>query len=281
MSKLIGWRGVALVMLWAGHAGTPQAGLISPLYLSSGDRIDVWQGNALIDSWATQSNGEYALAIDSTVRTYAQGFSGVQSLQSHEYGLDGTPTGVTYTNTAGCCFRDGTTDGVHNYATSNSGVFRFNTDWTNPQIVFPNGDFADSGIAYDSSNDSFWYIAPSSGSLLMNVKSGSSDVSNAFYTRVSSVLYALAFDPADQTLWVYSYGGVNGSYLDQYSSAPNTQGALPRTPMSTLAIGIKTYYAAEFALNPGADTPGNTPVPEPASIALVMIGLLGFAATRR
>ena len=209
--------------------------------------------------------------MDSTVRTYAQ----TLGQTGYEYGLGGTPTGVTYTNTVGCCFRDGTTDGVHNYASSDAGLFQFNTDWTNPQLL---GSGSDIGIAYDRTSDSFWYAG---GVLIYNVNR-TGDILNAFYLNhsVSLLTRALALDPVDHTLWLFNYVPF-ASYFEQYSTAANPPGAVTKAPLSTLFVGSKTYVSAEFALNPNAGTPGGNPIPEPGSVALMLIGLLGLAASRR
>jgi len=81
-----------------------QAGPARPLYLSTGSQIQVLQFNSIIDSWTTGEQ-EFSIAVDMTVRTWSQG-NQFLSLLGKEYLLDGTPTGATYANDVGCCFRE-------------------------------------------------------------------------------------------------------------------------------------------------------------------------------
>lgn len=245
-------------------------------------QILVVQGNAQIDAWPTISRGEASLAINSTVRTYGEGDPAGRNL-GHEYLLNGTPTGATYVNTVGCCFRDGTTDGVHNYATRNAHVYEFNADWSNPQQIIYNFQEAFFGIAYDSTNDSFW-VSDHGGDRVMIFNVGrAGNLGNFFYTAHQTGLgpSALALDPADHTLWLYSpLDGFNSpGILEQYSTAPNTEGSAARTPLSSLAFNAPVL-AAEFALNSPAAPPGGS-IPEPASVMLLASGLIGLWASRR
>ena len=129
---------VYILALAVAFSTSTKAGPLSPLYLSTGSTVEVLQSTTILDSWSTGEQ-EYSIAVQGTVRTWSQG-NPVLSLLGHEYTLDGIPTGASYPNSVGCCFRDGTTDGQFNYAVrqvaGDDEIYRFNLDWTNPQL-FP------------------------------------------------------------------------------------------------------------------------------------------------
>lgn len=151
---------VLLVACASFAPGAAWAGPTSRLYLSTDSQIAVLEGTTIVDSWVTGEQ-EYALAVDTTVRTWAQG-NPLLSPLGREYRLDGTTTGATFANEVGCCFRDGATDGRFNYAVragaSAGAVYRFKHDWTDPQVMpfSPTYTRDLTGIAYDSSDDTLW-----------------------------------------------------------------------------------------------------------------------------
>jgi hypothetical protein len=270
-------------------AGPAAAGPVSALYLADfGLNYLVVQGDGVIDSWA-QAPAEVfdpspAIAVMSTVRAYGQGFS--PSSTGYEYTLDGTPTGASYLNTVGCCFRDGTTDGVYNYAirqmpAANDVVYRFDLDWGNPEALDLNIGFSldnlslgigkVSGIAFDPRDSSLWFSDV--GGFVFNIRMDGLIQAGFLYSPAMNG--ALAFDPADNTLWMTDYNpGSFTTTLYQYSSEKAFDGR-GISPMSTLTLAIGAIGGAEFALASPAE------VPEPAMIGLFGLGVLGLGMMRR
>jgi len=270
----------SVIGLAVGLAEMVHAGPISPLYVSDGEKIQVFQGLGVIDSWLTGEQ-EFSIAVSSSVKTWSQGNPAL-SLLGREYLLDGTPTGTTYLNSVGCCFRDGTTDGTYNYAVrllaGSQAIYRSNLDWTDPQIFpleFPSLSAGLSGITYDSSDGTFWLATAdtSFGSIVHITNDGK--LISYFGAGAANVNVSLAYDRADDTLWLYIPRPLGGSELVQFATSDDMTHAnfpLFRQPVSGFAYGI------EFALQ--NDT---TPVPEPATITLLGTAfamMLGLGARR-
>jgi len=258
-----------------------QAGPARPLYLSTGSQIQVLQFNSIIDSWTTGEQ-EFSIAVDMTVRTWSQG-NQFLSLLGKEYLLDGTPTGATYANDVGCCFRDGTTDGQFNYAirqvaAAANSIYRFNLDWTNPQVMPVNPIYGPgllsgvTGITYDSSDDTFW-LAGGNDFLFVEHITRAGNLISSFGGGTGSMA-SLAYDAADDTLWLYS-ARPGLSTLSHYAASDDmTHANFPIT--SEPGIGFVT--GIEFQLQHLA------PVPEPATVVLLAAGLaivLSVSARKR
>jgi hypothetical protein len=257
-----------------------QAGPTSALYLtdsSVGGAVYVVQGGAVINSWTGTPNpnapldSNPAIAVGETVRTYPQGF--VAGAIGAEYSLTGVSTGATYLNTVGCCFRDGTTDGVYNYAirdiVGDNVIYRFSRDWADPElVVIPGPGLGEvTGITFDPRNNSFW-ISGESG--IFNITLDGDLLGAILPDTISIPAGALAFDPADNTLWVASNFG---STLQQFSSAGGFE---RRDPIDSFVLtSVGSFRGAEFALA--------VAVPEPASWALMIggLGLLGVMRRRQ
>ena len=158
----------------------------------------------MVTSWTEQHTdgvGEYAIAVSATVRVLGSSYLGVTSMGS-EYSLLGVPTGVNYSYPliANAAFWDGGTDGVFNYSVDyhNGGVYRFNADWTNPQLLFATPpDYL--GITFDASTNTLWISAFHTGSVEHRMLNGSLI---SFFTVPFTSISCLALDPADHTLWM-------------------------------------------------------------------------------
>ncbi len=257
------------------HIAPAQAGPLSRLYLTDGNGgVQVVQGNAIVNSWGSPSgpgvNASPSLAVLSSVRTYSDIDTGI----GHEFALDGTPTGTTYANTVGCCFRDGTTDGIYNYALraqfGDSIAYRFGLDWTNPEVFdlsFTNGVNiftigTASGIAWDPRDNSFWLAGDGA---IFNIDAARQVIAG-FLIPDTSTGYAVAFDTADNTVWLTTNSGAGGfSTLLQYAGTKAFSGR--PVPLDTLVLSGINILGAEFAL---ASTV--SPVPEPESWVLLLVG---------
>lgn len=252
--KVSSWATLAIAGVFACSAEAG-VGPVSEYYLVSGDQdqIDVVQGLNIINTWAMAYGFEYAVAVDSTVRTLAAngGLGG-------EYSLAGVPTGNTYP-WPGFTTWDSTTDGEHNYLVSWGGneVYVTNADYSAPSVMYslPANDWL--GITYDPTNNSLWLAAHSGGDVI-NVDMGG-NILSAFNTGLGNQA-ALALDHADGSLWLVEWTQ-NGDFY-QFDKSGNL--------LST------AHYAGLVGVNPLG---GEFAIPGPAALPLLAAG--GLFATRR
>lgn len=249
----------------------------SPLYLINGNGA-IYQNGAVTGSIVNESPDHYgyAIAVQSTIRAYGQ-----TTFLGAEYTLDGAFTGTTYNNTIPCCVRDGTTDGTYNYAIvtqpgPNSLIYRFGLDWSNPEIVDLTFSFQSlpdyrigraTGITWDPRDNSFWF---SQSGLILNVNSNNEAA--AAYLTLSNIHSSLAFDPADNTLWLTAFTG-SATEMVQYNPVLGFFGQ--PTPLNSFTID-DIYIGSEFALLPSA-------VPEPQTWLMMILGfgMVGGGLRRR
>lgn len=256
-------------------AGEAQAGPLSAYYLTAGDQGQNWvvQGAAVVNNWAQanpQEFGEYAIAVTDAVRTLGnggQGFGG-SSHPGSEYTLGGVYTGVDYAYPVPDeAFYDGTSDGTFNYSVSyrEGGVYRFNSDWSIPVLLFGTND-GDLGITYDVTNNSVWVSSYLNDTVTNYALDGT--VLSSFSTGFG-LISSLALDSADDTLWMGSQATLGVFY--QFSKA----GVLLSTETYAPLFGQNTL-GGEFQVRNGV-------IPEPSAIALAGMGLVGvgLAARRR
>lgn len=221
-------------------------------------------------SYSTFSIGdEYALAVGSTIRSLGNGNqgSGGPSIDGHEYTLAGTPTGASYTYPVpSAAFYDGTSDGVLNYSVDylTGDVYSFNSDWTNPVLLFNSGVNSPIGITYDSAHKSLWISGYSSTTLYEFSLAG---VALSSFSQGSAQIAGLAYDPLTGNL---VFNGVSGNTLYQYSTLGNL-------------VGSQTYVAGSpNILGLDAAIAGSAAVPEPTTWTLVSgaLGMLWLGRSR-
>jgi len=258
----------SLVLLTFAVVAYAGPGPTSPLYLTFNSvhgysNIIVVQGNTIINTFPEAYGAPYEIpiAVSGDVRTTGYEYP-VQT--GGQYTLAGTPTGTTYVLPSvlgpdGAY--DSTSDGSHNYLVdyNNGTVYQTARDFTNPVALFTVNAY-NAGITYDTVNHSLW-ISNWYNAVAVVDYSLNGTVLSSFDTGHYSN-GALAFDPADHTLWLVNS---DSGYLEQYS-----------TGGSLLSIGPQVGYThgGEFDL-------GGTPTPEPGTLVMLGSGVLGLAGLLR
>jgi hypothetical protein len=240
-------------------------GPLSTLYLTNTleGKLYAVQGSSVTLNVAATSTGQSPIAVGSTIRTFGAdtGISGA------EYSLSGTATGSVYPNTFGNVapfFVDGATDGLFNYAWDfgEGRAYRFNLDWSSPTVLFTLGNSTGTraGITYDPTSNTLWLTgvgASLAGRLEQYTLDG---VILASYSTGTVGSPFLAFDPADQSLWLRPS---NSPVFQQYSTAG-------------VFLSSETYPSLAFNGLDGAEFA----VPEPTCALLLLSGAV-FCLRRR
>ena len=250
-------------------------------------------GSSVVTSWTIYGStlglggllgNESAIAVSSGVTTVGNnlcsGGCAPYPAYAATYTLSGSFTGASnlnvvpqYSPTQEDYLYDGTTDGTHNYAVGllTGNVYSFDAGWQNASLLFALPGSGWDGITYDPSNNSLWASTLGYGFDASNDNVGDFALNgallSAFYaTTADGINYALAMDPANQTLWFVK--GVGGG-ADQYSRTGTLLG-------STSYPGLAGFnvFGAEFA-----ETASGTP--EPGTISLLVLGLTALAYHRR
>jgi hypothetical protein len=232
------------------------AGPLTEYYLTAGDQGTNWvvQGITVTASFPQhhpEDQGEYAIAVTDTVRTLGNGNVALGRVPSHagsEYTLSGIYTGTDFVYPVDAFgFYDGATDGRFNYSVDfyGGGVYRFNSNWSNPVLLFPTAP-GYMGITFDIATNTLW-LSFYNGNMVEH-RSLTGAVISSF--SVAATPSALALDPADGTLWL---------------TAQQPQGILFQYSQSGVPLGSVAYpelvdqntLGGEFAVPPVAATKGN------------------------
>lgn len=237
------------------------AGLLQSYFLADGDSnvlVEI-QGTSVVNEYSTFSLG-YPIAVRDSIWLGHR-----DDVGATEYDLSGNATGST--SVGGNAFSqllDGASGVGVNYGVECCGginsVTIANSDWSNQQILF-NLSQGGSGISYDPISDSLFIST--FGSTVFNYDL-SGNLINSF--NLTGSLAALAYEGASDSFWAFDRISAG---MVQFDRAGNT---LDSFVVSGLVN--RNYWGGEIAF-------GSVDVPEPSTLAILSLGILGLAGRRK
>jgi serine/threonine protein kinase len=223
----------------------------STLYLSMNAALGVVQGLDLSVQPNSTTASPIVVSSDLGVLTMA---GSPPWTTGGRFRLDGTPAASLPTVNAGlCCFVDGATDGEFNYAPRQDstllepvgsrplappGLYRFDRDWSNPQLLFPlRPDGYYGGIAYSAVSRTFW-LTRKVGSVTVLEEWNRDGRYIRTPVEVPTILVGIAIDPLDDTLWAvrYQQNIAVAIRLENFDRSGRHLGAV-EVPKSSMAFG--------------------------------------------
>jgi hypothetical protein len=219
------------------------------------DDVVVIQNGALVDQW--NNSGTYAesgLAVQATIKMVGRNFGD----NGAEYAFDGTPLGGgPYFNPAYASLYDGATNGssnwsvAHNDSATNYAVVVGDADWNNLQVAFV-PTRRSSGITYVQSTGTLW-VANTAGAFdgLQEYDLNGNLLTDIPLPSIAAAGYGLAWDQADDTLWITGWGGNADAY--QLDFAGNVLQAVDVPGISGNWISAEFLPPAELGKLRGSD----------------------------
>jgi hypothetical protein len=201
----------------------PSSAQTSKLYLSHGgppQTFVVQAGAIILEFERVAITDGPGLVVQETIKCIGTGPGDV----GHEYALNGTPLTGTYPNPAYRSLLDGATDGIHNWSiahndfSTNFPLVQGDADWGSLHVLFV-PQRRSSGVTYDASTGSLW-VTNGAGSIThVQQYDLSGNLLDEFPATEPGTAYGIAWDPADDTLWIPASYGNNDLY--QYDKEGN------------------------------------------------------------
>lgn len=222
---------------------------ISPYYVTTDlfeeGGTSMWQNGGMQFAYEWQDWGERLICADWVDGCIRQANNLGSGQRGGVYALDGTPTGEhTHFDNDGHVSVDCAFDGTNVYMIDGTtgSLISCDKDFTHIQQLFP---VEGAWLTYDWDRGTIW-TSSGGGQMYLREYTMEGLLVSEFNIGSYDYLTALAFDPADGTLWGYKYFDTNmhqynrdGQLLDSYSGPnPVSGGEILPEPASLLMLGL-------------------------------------------
>ena len=214
----------------------------SELYLHDGETTVTYvvQNGQLVRQFNRSGSVDGpGLVVQDTIKMIGRHSGGV----GREYALDGTPLAGRYPNPEFTDVFDGATNGEHNWSVAHNHFPDFpvvvgDADWGNLQRSFV-PQRRSSGITYDANTGTLWLANNVGGTDRIQQYDLEGNLLSEFNASVQGG-YGLAWDPADDTLWLPGSWGT--SDLFQFDKQGNLLQRLPVKGLSQRILGAEFQF---------------------------------------